>query len=233
MKSSGFKELFRPFERALADVPWFGPTLSAVLVATVINVLTDTLSTWGGPLYGWLFILLLVIGTVLFVAGYNRRYRHWIRNLGPIAEIASPRPHVGLIALFSRKETLRAALAHHSPVLKQCWLIVTPETQAEAGELMAEFASVSFSILPIPNLYDTQACYNIVKHIYRQGTRDVDISPADTIADITGGTKPMTMGMIVACIEGGFPLEHVPTRFDPAGKPLGPLPPIEMRVQKG
>jgi hypothetical protein len=41
----------------------------------------------------------------------------------------------------------------------------------------------------------------------------------------------MTMGMIVACLEGDYPIEHVPTAFDAAGQPTGPLPPIQIRVQ--
>jgi hypothetical protein len=221
-----------PFQRTLADVPWFGPTLSAVLVATLINVLTDTLSTWGGPSFGWAFIVVLVILTFLVVYLYNRRYAYWRRNLGPIAEIAPPHKHEGLIFLFTQKETAREAIRHHLPVLKHVWLIVTPEKQAEAGEIVIDFPELSFSILPISNLYDTQSCYNVVRHIYERGTQDVKISPKNTIADITGGTKPMTMGMIVACIEGGFPIEHVPTKYDPANKPLGPLPPIEIRLQK-
>ena len=221
-----------PFQRTLADVYWFGPTLSAVLVAAVINVLTDSLSTWGGPAYGWVFVVFLAVLTILFVYSYNRRYSYWRRNLGPIADIASPRKHEGLIFLFTQKETAREAIRHHLPVLKHVWLIVTPQKQAEAGEIVIDFPEVSFSILPISNLYDTQSCYNVVRHIYEQGTQDVGISPKNTIADITGGTKPMTMGMIVACIEGGLPIEHVPTRFDSSNKPQGALPPIEIRLKQ-
>lgn len=221
-----------PFQRTLSDVPWFGPTISAVLVATLINVLTDTLSTFGGPLFGWIFIAALLVLTLIFVISYNRRVANWMRSLGPIADIASPRQHEGLIVLFSRRETFKAAVEYHQPVLKHCWLIVTPEMQAEAGVIISEFPEISFSILPISNLYDTQACYNIVRHVYQTGTTDVDILPKNTIADITGGTKPMTMGMIVACIEGSFPIEHVPTNYDSARQVARALPPIEIRLEK-
>ena len=70
-----------------------------------------------------------------------------------------------------------------------------------------------------------------MRGIYRQEATRLGLAPDDVIADITGGTKPMTMGMIVACLEGGHPIEHVPTAFNAAGQPTGPLPPIQIVVQ--
>lgn len=232
MKKFYLEKISLPFQRTLADVQWFGPTISAVLVATLINVLTDTLSTFGGPLYGWIFIAVLMAVTLIFVITYNRKVANWMSDLGPIEDIPSPKQHEGLIVLFNRRETFKAAVQYHQPVLKHCWLIVTPETQAEAGEVISDFPEVSFSILPISNLYDTQSCYNIVRHVYKKGTYDVGILPRNTIADITGGTKPMTMGMIVACIKSGYPIQHIPTKFDSARQPIGALPPIQIRVER-
>ena len=42
------------------------------------------------------------------------------------------------------------------------------------------------------------------------------ISAPSIIADITGGTKPMTTALVLACLNGEPPLdlEHVPTRFE-------------------
>jgi hypothetical protein len=231
MKNNLFEKLWLPFRRALADVPWFGPTFSTVLIASLINVLTSSLSEWGGSALSWGFVFLLGLLTIAFVLTYNRRYNRWRRNLGPIADISQPRKYEGLIMLFTREETLREALGHHIPVLKYCWLIVTPETQNDAGSVISKFTDIQFSILPVAHLYDTQACYEVVKHIYQSGARDRGLLPENVIADITGGTKPMTMGMIVACIEGGFPIEHVPARFDSLNKPIGTLPPIEIRIQ--
>lgn len=220
-----------PIQRASADNPWFGPTMSAVLLASLINVLTSSLFEAGAWL-AWSFVAVLAAAAIVFVLYYNRRYNRWIRNLGPIADIDPPPQYPGLIVLYSRKETALAALEHHSPALKHCWLIVTPEMQASAGETIAQFPAVRFSALSISNLYNAQACYEIVRHIYQQGVGNMGLRPEQVIADITGGTKPMTMGMIVACLEGGFAIEHVPTKYDSNGNPQGPLPPIEIRVQK-
>jgi len=231
MKKFITDKIIDPFLRTLADVPWFGPTLSAVLLATIINVLTNTLSAWG-PWYGWVFIIVLVIVAAVVVISYNRKYAYWTRNLGPIADIDPPQKFEGLILLLTNQDTAREAIQHHMPALKHVWLIVTPEKQKDVSALTGEFPNLPFSTLPISNLYDTQSCYDAVRQIYRRRTRDVKISPKNTISDITGGTKPMTMGMIVACIEGGFPIEHVPTVFDSTNKPIRALAPIEIRIKQ-
>jgi hypothetical protein len=232
MKTDWYRSITNPVQRVVADVPWFGPTVSAVLLASLINVLTSTLFEWGGTLLAWVFILLLVVLAAGFIYSYNHSYNRWIRNLGPIADIDPPPQYPGLIALVSRRETTRAAIQYHLPALKHCWLIVTPEMQAIVGSLIEEFPGLRVSILSISNLYNAQACYEIIRHIYQQGAQDVGLAPGQVIADITGGTKPMTMGMIVACLEGSYPIEHVPTQFDSTGSPLKPLPPIQIQVRK-
>lgn len=231
MKTNWPKNIGTAVRRVLADVPWFGPTVSAVLIASLINVLTSSLFEASAGI-AWGFIGALVVLALGFMYFYNMSYNRWIRNLGPIADINPPAKYKGLVALFSRKETVCESIRFHSPILQHCWLIVTPEMQAIAGDVMAEFPHLRFSLLSISNLYDTQACYEIVRHIYLQGAGDVGLDAREIIADITGGTKPMTMGMIVAALEGGFAIEHVPTTYDSAGTPLRPLPPIEIRVQK-
>ena len=233
MKKNIFDQFARSFARTLADVPWFAPTLSAVLVATLINVLTDTLSTFGGPLWGWVFITILILLTVGFVYSYNRRYQHWIRNLGPIAEIAHPEPREGLVFIFSNEQTLSEALRYHAPTLRHCWLLVTPEYQSKAGAFIHEYTGVTFSVLPVKSLYDTQACYNLVRDIYKSNGAGTGIPAHEIISDITGGTKPLSMGMVLACLEGGYAIEHVPTKFDSTGNPIVPLPPIQLVVKRG
>ncbi len=42
-----------PFQRAQVELPWFGPVFSAVVVALLINVLTEALTTWAGVWWAW------------------------------------------------------------------------------------------------------------------------------------------------------------------------------------
>ena len=222
-----------PFLRALSEVPWFGPVVSAVLLAMLVNLLTDALTTWGGLWLGWVVIGVLALSAVAFVYAYHvSESRRRARDLEPI-DMPNPDKHRGLIFLFSREDTLREAIQYHQPALEHCWLLVTPEMQPQAQAAMGHFPDVRFAIHPIPDRYNTQACYQDVRHIYEQDALRLGIAPQEIIADITGGTKPMAMGMIVACLDGSFPIEHIPTAYDVAGQPTGPLPPIEIRVQRG
>jgi len=86
-------------------------------------------------------------------------------------------------------------------------------------------------IVHITNEYDTRGCYELVRSIYHREAARLGLLPSDVIADITGGTKPMTMGMILACVEGEYPIEHIPTEYDPVtSEPKGPLPPIQISI---
>jgi len=233
MKTFWGKYMQEPFLRALTEVPWFGPVVSAVLVALLVNILTEALTAWGGLWLGWGAVAILVLTTVAFVYAYTvSESRRRGRGLGPLAAFPHPERHRGLIFLFSREDTLREAIQYHQPTLEHCWLLVTPEMRDRATSVMSHFPNLSFTLHPLGDRYDSQACYQTVLDIYRRGASRQGIPPKQVIADITGGTKPMTMGMIVACLEGDYPIEHVPTAFDAAGQPTGPLPPIQIRVQR-
>ncbi|MBL7202412.1 MAG: hypothetical protein ISS56_19935 [Anaerolineae bacterium] len=221
-----------PVLRALIEVTWFGPVVSAVLVALLVNLLTEALTAWGGLWLGWGFVALLAVATMVFVyayaAGESRRRG---RGLGPIADRPNPPRAPGLIAMLSREETLREAIDHHRPELSHCWLLVTPEMQEQAARVVSHYPDLPFTLHALADRYDTQGCYRIVSGIYQDEAPRQGLDPRRVIADITGGTKPMALGMIVACLEGEYSIEHVPTVYDALQRPIGPLPPIQIVVQ--
>jgi hypothetical protein len=205
-----------------------------VLVALLVNVLAAALIAWGGVWLGWLAIVVLALAVVAFVYAYHvSESQRRERGLGEIADLPNPQKHRGLIFLFSREETLREAIQYHQPVLHYCWLLVTPEMEPQAKATMEHFPDIHFEPLPISNRYDTRGCYQTVQHVYKHDAPRLGLAPQDIIADITGGTKPMTMGMILACLDGNYHIEHVPTAFDATGQSTGPLPPIQIAVQRG
>ena len=234
MKQLWSRYVAGPFRRTMISLPWFGPVISAVLVALTVNVLSQALFAWGGMWLPWVFVLLLLGAAVAFVwmfqANEGRRRKAGL-GLGPV-DVPNPSKYRGLIFLFSREDTFREAIQYHQPVLKNCWLIVTPEYGANAKAAAERFSDVHFDLREIDNLYDTVGCYGKVREIYEHEALACGLAPQQIISDITGGTKPMTMGMILACLEGGFAIEHVPTHYV-EGKATGPLPPIEIRVQRG
>jgi hypothetical protein len=219
------------FLRTVRDVPWYGPAVSAVLIASFVNVLTEAATRYRLWL-GWVTVGGMALAALSFVYVYARvEERRRTGDIGPPADRPNPERHRGLMFLFSKEQTLREAIRYHQPVLEHCWLLVTPEMQERAGRFVGTFPGLYFTTHLVKDLYDSRACYQIVKNIYEKEAQPLEIPPDRIICDITGGTKPMTIGMIVACLEGGYPIEHVPTAFDAAGRPTGPLPPIQIVVR--
>ena len=218
-----------PFRRALIEIPWLGPVISAILIALAVNIATEALTTWGGLAMAWVTVGVLAIATVVLVYAHGRIARS--RPTGPLPGKENPDPAPGLIFMLSSADTLNAAIQYHGAALQHCFLIVTREREDEAAAAIARFPELRFSVHALPDLYDSQGCYEIVRHICRQEAPRLGLDPHAVVADITGGTKPMTLGMIVACLEGGCPMEHVPTHYDAAGQYVGPLPPIQIDVR--
>lgn len=233
MKSLWRRYVREPFAHAMIELPWFSPVFSGIVVAFVVNLLTTWLTEIGGAAIAWPAVAILTGLTVAFVIAYHQReVRRRGAGLGIPIDLPNPQKYKGLVFMFSRVDTLREAIDYHQPQLTHCWLIVTPHMQAKAMEAVSRITGVRFSIHALENHFDTEACYHAVRHIFEQEAQQQQIAPGEIIADITGGTKPMTAGLLVACLEGGYALEHVPTRFDSDGNPTGPLPPIQIRLHR-
>jgi hypothetical protein len=226
----------QPFLDTLREVPWFGPVVSGVLVALLVNTLSNALVVWGGVALGWAGVALTAAAIVAFAHAHTAvEARRRARGLGPLVDLPNPPQKQGLIFLFSRIDQLQETVRHHSPVLQHCWLVVTHDKRASAMQAMdrlrQHFPNTRFYMRELTHLYDSQRCREIVRRIYQVEAPDLGISQEQVIADITGGTKPMTLGMVAACLDGNYPMEHVPTRFDADGRPDGPLKPIQIVVE--
>jgi hypothetical protein len=123
-----------------------------------------------------------------------------------------PPPCQGLILLVSplrANEPLHAlsayqAINYHRPPLRRCWLIAT--TGATGSESTAEALAQHFrhyrldcTVHTIANGADAAETLTLVAALYAQIAQAATFAQADVIADITGGTKPMTAGMVLAC----------------------------------
>ena len=221
-------------------MPWFFPVFGAVLLSVAANLTYDLLKEMGG-------LLAAVLGITVFLvlAGFIIAWFDWYRRKEKekpdprLADMPHPSKHKALIVLISRSETAIKAIDHHLPTLQHCWLITTPETTGLAGDLQKHYVSTeSLKLFPrgIPDEYSTQRCYELVLDIRREALH-FGLTPAEIIADITGGTKPMTTALVLACVaqrhEMPLHLQHVPTRFetiDGKRQPVGPLEPIEIIV---
>jgi hypothetical protein len=67
---------------------------------------------------------------------------------------------------------------------------------------------------------DVEAAYHAVQHVFEREAPAEGLLERDVIADITGATKPMTTGMVLASLDGARDLEYVESQRDERGNPI-------------
>jgi hypothetical protein len=115
----------------------------------------------------------------------------------------------GLIVLVSplrAGESLTAlgtyhAIDYHRGTLRCCWLLATADSHPTAAALARHFGAyrLECTIHTVDNGGDATDTLASIRSIYAQIEREGTFSTADIIADITGGTKPMAAGVVLAC----------------------------------
>lgn len=128
-----------------------------------------------------------------------------------------PEKHPGLILLIGTgrpgedalDQSALDAIDYHQDVsggngLKVCWLIASGgETGslpiAQKVEAMLKTRNIKGIIRVVRDAFDVQDTYNVVRKIYQEELEKEGLSRDQVIADFTGGVKPMTVGMILAC----------------------------------
>ncbi len=210
--------------------------LGALALGVAGNMLSDLAKQWlapnGEPGRLGLILVLAIIGLGLLVALAYSAGAIQRRMVGPAAYRVVDRPHPkparGLIAFVSLKqrEHLERALHYHGPALERVWLVATPDAEALAAEIKAEYETGQrrVSVEPLNDPYELLRAREVVEHIYRSQLGD--LPEEAVVADFTGGTKPMAAGMIFACLNPRRSLQYVPARYHD-GKVAEPLDPVE------
>ncbi len=146
-----------------------------------------------------------------------------------------PKPHRGLIFLVSRAEACRTATEFHREKLEQVWLIHSnrPDSKRAAEEIQKELKAIAsiktVTLIPISDPYDPKLYYMEVRKIY--GALPAGLSSSDVISDYAGMTAHGSVGMALACMTYGWPLEYTPAKVDNEGKPIGSLDPIKVTLR--
>lgn len=66
--------------------------------------------------------------------------------------------------------------------------------------------------------YDPQKVFEAIELVYKE-VKVLGLKPREMVADITGGTKPMTAGMVLACTPADRHVEYLkPNRTFPDGR---------------
>jgi len=140
---------------------------------------------------------------------------------------APPRP--GLIWLLGpgRFDHLLFALEHHRKGggAAHCWLVMqdTEKVQHAFSQLSQQLLEQGMATRLHPvyiQQLEVQASYQAVRAIFDREALEEGVDPEQIIADITGGTKPLTAGMVLAALTAGRELEYVESERDVQGDPI-------------
>jgi hypothetical protein len=170
----------------------------------------------------------VLIGLAYLLYRRDRRRRPAVRAV--VDESRLVPPHAGLVWLFGpgQFQHLLFALAHHrrGGGAAHCWLVmqegVTP-VRERFGELSQRLTEdgVATRLHPVYVARpDTQAVYEAVRAVFEREAVEEGLAPDRVVADITGGTKPMTAGMVLAALTTGSTLEYVESERDDQGQPI-------------
>lgn len=165
----------------------------------------------------WLALLMLFVTLGILVRAWRKR-----PGRVDIREKQLPRPRRGLILLAGpQKASNPVALEHHLDSLTHCWIIATPESAGTAATLFKEYGDridIRYGADYTVDPEEFAPTYDIVMRILGQEMRQYGLGMTEIIADITGGTKPMTSGMALACVAYHVPMQYIKAQRDANGQ---------------
>ncbi len=107
----------------------------------------------------------------------------------------------------------------HPPVLEHCWLIAGPgegefSSFANATRLQSflEARKIHTEVYSLNNLMDIEESYRLTKKAIQEAFSHYNVELEEIIVDYTGGTKPMTVGMVLAAVEFGVDLQYMDSK---------------------
>lgn len=226
------RKLFEP-ENILLFV--IGTTILSILGDGVYDLLNDAFQVFTGDT--WITRLLITSGAVvalIVIAGVIAvRVSRAEQAARMLAVPTRAEPHAGLVLLVGPNPTgpEDAALAHHRQhqMLRHCWLL-TPEKRVpdpsssqayeRATSLAARLESqgIDAKVITFDDPYNITSAYLAVRKALELARQELDDD--QVIVDITGSTKVVTAGAVLACRDRGQRIEYMVVPRGPTGEPL-------------
>lgn len=194
--------------------PWLG---GGANVSSDYWLLLDRMSTLLGLLTTLLALTGLVVG--LFRGGWLRR---WLGRTNSFIDAESEEITANAAAVImnynpKNMELVRTAVA----MLKPEVLVLIGTDRDELHEACRLLAGADLDVIALPpleNLHSSSETRLRARHGIRQLRER--FQPKAIVCDVTGGTKPMTLGLFMAAEEEGVATVYLATERDPAGKPI-------------
>jgi hypothetical protein len=207
----------RRFTDFLASPPrgWAG-IISLLGFGVVGNLLAGLITLVAGTSVWQLILWILSIFAVIWGA-----FAVW-RRMKPLVlvpEDQQPQKHRGLILLVGTgrpgedpmSQSAGIAIKYHmsdkeGTGLERCWLIASGGERgslpvAQELQKQCQAQNVTAHIRAVSDAFSVQESYDVILRIYEEEVPTTGLSEEEVIADFTGGVKPMSAGMILACGE--------------------------------
>jgi len=161
------------------------------------------------------------------------RSRHNLRLV--IKEEDKPAKKPGLILLVGPvKASAPAAIDYHLPTLQHCWLIATENSIPTSQQLVNEYQKIIFhwgeGYIVAPD--KIKPSYDVISHILDTEIAKTGLRVADIIADITGGMKPMSAGIVLGCVDHQLDMQYMKSLRDEKGEVVvGETVPIKVGIK--
>jgi len=184
----------------------------------------------------------IIVGALLILLFVTLSFRALIRVLAarrqtptftlPTSLQANPCEGLVLFVSEGRQTSEQPAIQFHikGGQLKRCWLIVSPETRHKAADIEVwlgrQNTEARATLLPLNDAFRADLAYEVVKDALFQAER----AGFAAMVDITAGTKPMTAGAVLACLDRGVPMQYMRTTFVD-GKPVVNAESLAMKVE--
>lgn len=205
-----------PFFDPTRSIPFF--LLGTAVTSLIVQVLYDYANN-PGRWQGGYWIALVALAATLIAGGWL-----WQQKPGrvDIRKERQPRPRRGLILLAGPTTASNpAAIAYHQNSLSHCWILSSAQSGPTAAALFAQFGrqfEIKYGSDYTVDAEDLVSTYQVVMRILTEEVAAAGLGPTDIIADMTGGTKPMTSGMVMACLAQRAPLQYIKVERDEAGR---------------
>ena len=231
------REVWKPFLQLLNEVGWFSPFVTGVVIGLAVNIFSGVILETTGIVGAAIFVLMIFAVTFVFA----NRYMDWKKKNPDFSNLTirdrpSPPKKRGLIVMVTPAPTHKAAINYHAEQLKHVWFIATPAMLKNVKELedYCTAKNIRPHRLDLEDEYDASGCYALVRDVFTRYAPRCQLNTNDVVADMTGGTKPMTAAMVLACLDvGGAMLEHVAATNFVGNEPVGPVQPIQIVIEHG
>ena len=175
-----------------------------------------------------LFAVVVLMAVAYLLYRLDRRRQRILR--ANVDETRLARPCAGLVWILGPGsfDHLLVALRHHHEHkgAQRCWLLM----QQGNEDVLTAYTNLQKRAveMEIPTLFypqylsdlDVHAGYEAVTTILEREILEFDLASNQVVCDITGGTKPLTTGMVLASLANNSSLEYVETDRDDEGNPI-------------